>query len=179
MNNPASHSTATIRYCQPAGMGERMWCFWYINGLAMRKQAGDNVKRRGSNGPWCSGPKAGIKTHTHTHTPGGSAEWLVSTQLSPCPVFLLLLLLLLKVCVSNILLLLERRDRKSPRDVHKQPHPECYSETGSASWEEEGRWTTEVFPLLTHQLRSINSFKSCAECFTVEWTNLKINLSGC
>lgn len=49
-----------------------------------------------------------------------------------------------KVCVSNVLLAMEPCDRKSPRHVHKQPHPDCYAQTGSASGEEKGRRSTEM-----------------------------------
>lgn len=39
---------------------------------------------------------------------------------------------------------MELCDRKSPRHVHKQPHPECFAQTGSASREEKGRWSTDT-----------------------------------
>ena len=62
---------------------------------------------------------------------------------------------LFKVCVSHVLLTVESSNREGPRHVHKQPHPECYTQTGSASGEEQGGWSTDTHTLWFTQVEQV------------------------
>lgn len=143
MNNPALHNTPKIHYCQQDRIAGRdafdtnglvMVVMWI--GLKITSSSDDQTL---SPMFWSSSCWAQLRK-TPPHTPGGGIKWLVSTQLSPCPSSSSSF----KVCVSNVLLAMEPCDRKSPCHVHKQPYPECYAQTGSASEEEKGRWNTEI-----------------------------------
>lgn len=143
-NNPALHSTPQMHHCQPSE-GERIKKGRdaiddsVLAMLVLNRTTSSGADQTQSLVFWWSSCRAQLSSHTHTHTWRqrnmtcvNTAESLSSSTSSSSSS-------LLKVCVSGVLLAMERCDRTGPPHIGKQPHPDSCTQAGSDPREEEGK----------------------------------------